>query len=189
VLNAHVHSRGIESELSALIGSGFTANFDVTYNLATLDDFPNAACFGAQTTAQGCVSGQQDLSGKPLFNAPRWNFVVGGTYDFPIPSTDLTLTLGASYRWQSTVVYNLLQDPDSVQDAYGVANLSLSLDGDWWRVTGFVNNLFDQRYALTIGRDTQWNISPAGTPPTDAIGWKPARDSFRYFGVRASVTY
>ena len=191
VLNsiAHVHSRGIESEVSALVGSGFTANFAVTYNLATLDDFPNAACFGGQSAAQGCVSGQQDLSGKPLFNAPRWNFVVGGTYDMPVPGTDLALTLGASYRWQSRVVYNLLQDPDSVQDAYGVADLSLSLDGDWWRVTGFVNNLFDQRYALTIGRDTQWNISPAGTLPTDAIGWKPARDSFRYFGVRASVTY
>ena len=191
VLNSigSVHSRGIESEVSALIGSRFTTNFAVTYNLATLDSFPNAACFGGQSLTQGCVSGQQDLSGKPLFNAPRWNFVLSGTYDIPIGGTDMTLSLGASYRWQSKVVYNLLQDPDSVQDAYGIANLSISLDGEWWRVTGFVNNLLDQRYALTIGRDTQWNIAPAGTPPTDAIGWKPARDSFRYFGVRASVTY
>ena len=191
VLNSigHVHSRGMESEVSALIDPHFTTNFAVTYNLATLDSFPNAACFGGQTAIQGCVSGQQDLSGKPLFNAPRWNFVLSGNYDIPISGTDLTLSLGASYHWQSKVIYSLLQDTDSVQDAYGTADLSLSLDGDWWRVTGFVNNLFDERYALTIGRDTQWNINPGGTPATDAFTWKPARDSFRYFGVRAAVTY
>jgi iron complex outermembrane receptor protein len=190
VLNSigQVHSRGIESEVSALIDPQFSTNFAVTYNLATLDSFPNAACFGGQTTTQGCVDGQQDLSGKPLFNAPRWNFVLSGNYDIPI-STDLTLSVGASYHWQSKVIYSLLQDPDSLQGAYGVADLSMSLDGDWWRVTGFVNNLFDERYALTIGRDAQWNINPGGTPATDALTWKPARDSFRYFGVRASVTY
>jgi iron complex outermembrane receptor protein len=87
------------------------------------------------------------------------------------------------------VVFNLLHDPDSVQEAYGIANLGVGVRTDTWRATLFVNNLFDKSYALTKGRDAQWNINRAANPPTDAITWKPARDSKRYFGLRISASY
>lgn len=190
VLNSigKVTSWGIETELAAVVGEHLTLNASGAYNRATLKDFPNANCYGFQTAAQGCVGGVQDLSGKPLPNAPRWNVSVGGQYEFPIDS-DLTGFVQASGRWQSKVVFNLLQDPDSVQQAYGTLNVAAGLKGDRWKASIFVNNLFDERFALTKGRDAHWNISQTASPPTDAITWKPARDSFRYGGVRLSVSY
>jgi iron complex outermembrane receptor protein len=191
VLNSigKVTSRGVETELAAVIGEHLTLNGSGAYNKATMQDFPNASCFGQQTVAEGCVGGLQDLSGKPLFNAPEWNFNVTGQYEVPVAGGDLMAFFQAGWRWQSKVIFNLLQDPDSVQPAYGIVNIAAGVRGPGWKASLFINNLFDESYALTKGRDAQWNISPAGNPPTNGITWKPARDSSRYGGVRVSVTY
>jgi iron complex outermembrane receptor protein len=190
VLNSigQVTSKGVESELAARIGPHLNVNASLAYNKATMDDFPNANCYTAQTAAQGCVSGVQDLSGKPLFNAPEWNVSGNATYERPL-SGGWTGFATLAARWQSAVIFNLLQDPDSVQKAYGIVNLSGGVRDARWKFTLFVNNLFDQRYALTRGRDTQWNINQSLSPPTDAITWKPARDSARYVGLRLSASY
>lgn len=178
-----VTSRGVETEFAALFG-----NFSVTaggaWNEAIMEDFPDAGCFPRQTAAQGCVGNVQDLSGKPLFNAPEWNFNVNAQYDFPVGER-LTGFLNGGYRWQSDVIFNLLQDPDSVQESYGIANLSGGLKGEHWKLTAFVNNLFDESYALTKGRDAHINV-PAGG---NAVNWKPARDFARYYGLRASFFF
>ena len=191
VLNSigKVTSRGVESEFVARVGEHLTLNGGGAYNKAIMQDFPNASCFALQTAAQGCVASVQDLSGKPLFNAPKWNVNVNGQYDVPLADGPYTAFVSAGYHWQSKVIFNLLQDPDSIQKAYGIFNLAAGVRTDRWRLTAFVNNLFDKSYALTRGREAQWNISQTTTPTTDAINWKPARDSDRYFGVRASVIY
>jgi iron complex outermembrane receptor protein len=179
-----VTSEGVETELSARFGD-FTLNGGGAYNRAIMEDFPNAGCYSRQTAAEGCVANKQDLSGKPLFNAPKWNFNLNGQYDFVLDGSALTPFVTAGYRWQSEVVFNLLQDPDSVQGDYGIANLGGGVRTDHWKLTAFVNNVFDKSYALTKGRDSYFNL-PAGG---NAIGWKPARDSERYFGIRASVNF
>jgi iron complex outermembrane receptor protein len=83
------------------------------------------------------------------------------------------------------VVFNLLQDPDSVQEAYGIANLGAGVRTERWKLSGFVNNVFDKTYALTMGRDAHINLPPGG----NAVNWKPGRDSARYYGVRASLSF
>jgi iron complex outermembrane receptor protein len=184
-----VTSRGVETELAAVVGEHLTLSGSGAYNKATMKDFPNASCFGQQTVAQGCVGGLQDLSGKPLFNAPRWNVNLSGQYEVPVSGGQLHAFVQAGARWQSKVVFNLLQDPDSIQASYGVVNVAAGVRGDNWKASLFINNLFDKSYALTKGRDAQWNISQTANPITNAITWKPARDSSRYGGVRLSVTY
>jgi iron complex outermembrane receptor protein len=178
-----VTSRGVEAEMAARFGP-LTLNGGLAWNKAIMEEFPNASCYQGQTVAEGCVAGAQNLSGKPLFNAPEWNVNLNAQYDVPITDT-LTGFVTGSYRWQSEVVYNLLQDPDSIQDAYGIFNLAVGVRNDQWKLTGFVNNLFDKSYALTKGRDAFIN-NPAGVFATN---WKPARDSQRYFGVRLAVSY
>lgn len=179
-----VTSRGVETEIAARFGY-LTLNGGGAYNRAIMEDFPNASCFPRQTVAEGCVANVQDLSGKPLFNAPKWNFNMNAQYDWPLSGSSLTPFVTAGYRWQSEVVFNLLQDPDSVQGDYGIANLGGGLRTDRWRLTAFVNNVFEKSYALTMGRESNVNLPVGG----NAIGWKPARDSERYFGVRASVNF
>lgn len=178
-----VTSQGIETELAAKFGR-FSLNGGAAYNRAVMEDFPNAGCFPRQTAAEGCVGNAQDLSGAPLFNVPKWNANATALYELPL-SSRYAATFSAGYRWQSAVIFNLLQDPDSVQQAYGVANFAVGLRNDDWKLTAFVNNAFDQSYALTRGRDSHFNL-PAGG---NAINWKPARDGARYVGLKASFTY
>ena len=179
-----VTSEGVETEIAARFGN-FTINGGGAYNRAIMEDFPNAGCFPRQTAAEGCVGGVQDLSGKPLFNVPKWNLNAHVQYDIPIGESAWNAFVTAGYRWQTEVVFNLLQDPDSVQGDYGIANLAAGLRSERWKLTGFVNNVFDQSYALTIGRSANINV-PAGG---NAINWKPGRDSARYYGLRASFNF
>ncbi len=190
VLNSigKVTSRGVETELAAVIGD-FTLSSGGAYDRAVMERFPNATCFTLQTVAQGCVGGQQDLSGKPLFNAPKWNFSANGQYDVPVTYHNWKPFVTGSIRWQSQVVFNLLQDPDSVQPAYSLFDLAVGAQDEHWKLTVFCNNVFDKSYALTRGRNGVFNISQTANPPTDAVNWTPARDSVRYFGIRVGASF
>lgn len=184
-----VTTRGVEAEVSASLGERFTLDASGSYNEATIDRFPNAPCFSNQTAALGCVSGKQDLSGKPLFNAPRWKFGVDGQFDQPLTGTSNAFA-AASWLWQSSVMHSLLRDPNSRQDSYGILSLALGIESRHFRLKAFCVNVLDQNYALTRGRDGNWNINPYGAragPLSDAVRWTPGRDSARYFGIELSV--
>jgi iron complex outermembrane receptor protein len=176
-----VTSKGVELELAARFGD-ITLSGAATYDRAVMDSFPQGTCFQGQTVAQGCVGNVQDLSGQSLPSAPAWSYSTNAQYDFPI-AADVTLFVTGAYHWQSPVYFDIKHDPASFQDAYGVADFAVGIDWAAWRLTAFVNNAFDKRYALVSGREAQFN-QPAGQ---FAANWKPARDFGRYFGVRASV--
>ena len=183
-----VTAQGVESEFSAKLTPRLGLNGALVYSRAIMDRFEDANCYIAQTAAEGCVNGRQSLSGKTLFNAPRWSLQAGAFYETPLGG-DWTLFGSAGVRWQSRVLYSLLQDPDSAEPAYGVADLSMGARNRRWRVTAFVNNVFDQAFAVTRGRDVQWNIDPSAPTPINAVHWKPARESGRHVGLRVSVDY
>lgn len=193
ILNSigQVTTRGVESELSGQVTRNLTFSASGAFDEATIDNFPNSACYASQTAALGCVGGQQNLSGKPLFNAPKWNFAFNSEYDRPL-ADDYVALFTVGWHWQSKVIYSLLQDPDSVQKAYGLINLGAGLKKDRWKIQLFANNILNQNYALTRGRDGNWNINPYGAsagPITDAIKWTPGRDSQRYFALQLSYNY
>jgi iron complex outermembrane receptor protein len=193
ILNSieQVTTRGVEAEISASLGDRLTLNASGSYNEATIDEFPNAPCFSNQTAALGCVSGKQDLSGASLFNAPQWKFGLDGQFEQPLTGTSKAFA-AASWMWQSSVMHSLLRDPNSRQESYGILSLAIGIESRRWRLKAFCVNALDQNYALTRGRDGNWNINPYGAssaPITDAIRWTPGRDSARYFGVELSVQH
>jgi iron complex outermembrane receptor protein len=193
ILNSipRVTTRGIEAELTANFDPHFMFNAFGAYTDTEIDDFPNASCFPNQTAALGCVGGQQDLSGKSLFDAPKWNFSLTGEYDLPL-SAEYRGAATASWHWQSKIFHSLLQDPDSLQNAYGTLELGLGIESDHWKMSAFCVNVFNKSYSLTQGRDPNWNINPYGASPgpiTNAIKWTPARDSARYFGLELSANF
>src|SRR5581483_3608735 len=163
-----------ETELALRPIQEVTLSASGSWDVAKMNDFPSATCFNGQTAALGCVNGQQSLSGKSLPNAPRWSGNLNGEYEHPLFG-ETSGFIALAYRWQSKVMFNLLQDPDSVQDAYGIFNLSTGLETDHWKITAFVNNLFDTHYALNKGRAASYNIAPYTAPYfRDAITWTPA---------------
>ena len=156
-----VTSRGVETEVAARFGD-LTFNGGGAYNSAIMDDFPNAGCFTRQTAAEGCVGNVQDLSGKPLFNAPKWNFNVNAQYDMPADRQRADAVrdrpaIAGNRKSSSTCCRIRIR----CRATYGIANLGGGVRGDRWKLTGFVNNVFDKSYALTIGRDAHINV-PAG---------------------------
>jgi len=183
-----VSSSGVESELAARPIPELTLSVNGAFDIAKMVDFPVAPCFGFQTIAQGCVSGAQNLSGKPLPNAPKWSGNLNAQYDHAV-GAGYSAFVGVAYRWRARVGYNLTQDPDSFQASYGIFNLSTGFAGEHWKATLFVNNLFDKHFAQNRGRGGAYNVSPAAPPYTDAINWTPARDSSRYEGLRLSFSY
>lgn len=183
-----MRAQGVESEFSARLSPRLTLAGAANYNQAIMRDFPNAACYFGQSAAQGCVGGRQDLSGKTLFNAPRWSLNLNAVYQRPLAG-DRRLELNAGYRWRSRITYSLLHEPAAADAAQGVLDVSAAIGGAGWRVTGFVNNVLDQRIALTRGRSTQWNLLGSDGQPAVATFWKPARDSGRHLGLRLAVDY
>lgn len=190
VLNSigSMRAEGIESEFSAQLSDRLTLGGAAAYSRAIMTDFDTAPCYFGQSAGQGCVGGKQDLSGKTLFNAPRWSLTLNTLYRKPLAG-DRLLEANLGYRWRSRVIYSLLQDPASVEPAYGVLDASVGVSGEGWRLTGFVSNVLDERFAVTRGRDVQWNLIGADGQPAIATHWKPARDSGRHVGLRLAVNY
>ncbi|MDO6414189.1 TonB-dependent receptor [Sphingomonas sp. BIUV-7] len=184
-----VTSKGVEMELAARFVPGLTLNLNGAYNIAKINDFPGAACFSRQTAAQGCVGGVQDLSGARLPNAPKWTAALSGEYERRL-TDGLTGFINASMRYQTGVNFSLLGDPDAEQKGYALANFGVGVSTDHFKVTVFVNNAFDQNYVLTKGREVVWNTNPTlAVNPTNAISFKPGRDSERYYGVRLGFNF
>ena len=187
-----VTTRGVEFELFTQPIPGLSFNVAGAYDQAIINSFPAAACFSNQTAALGCVNNQQNLSGAPLFNAPKFSISGNAEYDQEL-ADNFTAFYTVTFRWQSGVFYSLLNDPDSWQPGYGIVNLGAGLRKNAWKVSLFVNNLLDQNYATFLGRAGNWNINPygatKGAPISDAVNWTPGRDSRRYFGIQLNYNY
>lgn len=94
-----------------------------------------------------------DRSGNPLPQAPDLSINLATDYSWLLSTGKLTL--GASYRYQSTVYFNIYADPAVKQDGYGIVNMSLdfeSRNGRWY-ANIYGRNLTDELYAQTMLRN------------------------------------
>jgi iron complex outermembrane receptor protein len=187
-----LRSRGVEVEVQTKPTNALSLDFSATYLDAVVVKYPLANCYTGQTTAQGCfdIDGSgpntttaQDLAGKRLANAPKFMFNVSTVYDIFLETLPFDAFVTADYRYQSKINFDLAQNPLYVQKAYGVLNSSVGIkgQGDAYRITLFVNNLFDKHYASNMGGLT-------GGPST-AVAQVLSRNSRRYFGIRASYNF
>jgi len=189
----HLRTQGVEVDAAAKLTSHFQLNGSFAYTEATVAEFPNGPCYTGQTLAQGCYvdatnSRVQDLRGKPLNNVPKYKFNIGGEYDQPLGSLPFEAFASVAYQWQNAVNFSLSQDPRTVQGAYGIADFTIGINDNngHYKVTAFVDNAFDKRYANSIG-DTTSGFN--GVPGAVGSTWRPARDAFRYFGARFDVSF
>lgn len=193
----HLRTRGVELDFLARPTSRLRINGSGAFMDAKIVDFPFGPCYGGQTLAQGCFldprvttnpGNVQNLAGKRLNNAPKFKFNIGGEYDFPLGNGDFGGLITFNYRWQDKINFSLNQDPVTVQPAYGVFDASIGLtQGKNYKITFFANNLFDKHYTVGIGNTTSGFSAPGVT--AFGTNWQPARDSFRYVGVRLDAGF
>jgi iron complex outermembrane receptor protein len=135
----------------------------------------------------------QDLSGARMPNAPLIKLNIGGQYDLRWKDNPLDGFITANYRYQSKVLTNLNQDPSLEVPAFGIFNLGFGVVDKQrkYKLSMFVNNVFDRHYALTgFNGLANWSVTPPVPSATATTAtWTPARDAFRYFGIRLDAEF
>jgi iron complex outermembrane receptor protein len=160
-----------------------------TTALAVMDarfvNFNNAPAFPGQTAAQGATGLTQNLSGKPMPDAPKLKLTLGVDHNvgadvlLPWP-----LRLNATYAYRTSANFQADQNPYAQQGALGILNLSAtaSLPSGNDTVTLFVNNVTNKFYLVNAEDFFSGLYSASGG--ANAVVGQPARDAARYFGVR-----
>ena len=161
-----VRTRGIELELTAVPVDSLTLTAGISYTDAEIRSFPGGQCFPGQPVGPGpgqCTDTDgdgdgdvQDLAGGTLTNAPDWKVNLTGRYDIALPSLPFDAFVTGALRWQSQVQFSISQNPNTIQEAYAIADASVGVTGGDGRytLTFFVKNLFDQSYATLIFQDS-----------------------------------
>jgi iron complex outermembrane receptor protein len=157
-----VSTKGVELDLTARVSNAFTVSGSVANIVARIKNFncpPGAAA--------SC-----NVNGKPLPFSPDWKASLRAKYSQPLGGK-LGLEYAADYTWQSRVNFELTQQPDAFQAAYGIVNASVALTSDaGWRLALVGKNLADKSYSTLVQNN-----------PGPAITRYVPRDDGRYFGV------
>jgi iron complex outermembrane receptor protein len=144
-------TRGVEAEAIVRPATGFSLSAGVTYLDSKYGNYL-VACYPGQTAAQGCtLAGPSfNAAGSPLVGASKWTTSLAASFEQPV-SGDVKLFANADWRYRSRFYY-AINDPNAIQPGYSVVNAAIGLAdiGDHARVSVFVRNLFDKRYAATI---------------------------------------
>jgi iron complex outermembrane receptor protein len=187
-------TKGAEMDINWAATSLLRLNLSAAYVDAKFDDYPGAPCYPTQTAAQGCISTTdaagninlvQDASGKPMPNSPRFKAVSSFEQRIPLASLPFELSFGGSYAYRTSAQMLPDQNPQSIQRAFGLLDLSLGLNDlqDRWTVTAFLNNVTNKVYYADI--EDFFN----GPWASNAVIGQPARDARRYGGVRFSMRF
>ena len=180
---------GVELELTAKPTNALLLESSFAYVDAMIKEFPLANCYPGQTLDLGCrklgTLSIQDLGGTRLANAPKRKISAGATYNFALLDSGYSGIANLNYQYQSAVYFDLGHNPLTVQDGYGVVNGSIALSdpSHSWKVTLYVNNLFDKSYATYIGD----NYNFFGN--THVLTQVLPRNSQRYVGLRVKYTF
>ena len=195
-----LRTKGVEAELLAKPVPWLQIDGSAAYTDATVASFPGAACYPGQLADQalagrpagasavnfcGAIPGRtgnfQDRSGSQLPNSPKFKFNLGATVEQDVGG-DAKGSFGLSYQYQSRVNFDLLGDPLVGQGAYGIVNAFAAVEVGNFKVTGFVNNLFNKHFVSSMS-------DQFGTYGTHAIFQFQPRDSQRYFGLKVGVKF
>lgn len=151
---ASARTTGVEGSVDARITAEFSLRGSFGYNRAKFLSFPGAPCYTGQGPATGCVTGQQDLSGKQLYRAPKFGATVGASYDLEVQN-NLSIGVNADARYTSSYIAQENYNPLSKQDAYWLLNAGARVysTDTKWELALIGRNLTNTKYfGLSIDR-------------------------------------
>lgn len=150
--------KGVEFEADATPARGLELSGAVTYldarygffcnNDPLYPNLPTApSCVGVVRDGQPLPPGAMQLQDNRLTQAPEWQFNTSAQYSFPV-SSRLEVTARLDYKWQSRVYFDIYNNPQNSQPAYGLLNASLQLGtlDRRWSVMAWIRNATDKRY-------------------------------------------
>jgi iron complex outermembrane receptor protein len=144
VLNApKAEIKGVEMESQAILGGGFSMNGSVTYLDAVYKNFP----VNVGLDLNGNPLPPQQYAGKQLQDAPKWQFMIGGNYEFALFQGQARLHAQYSFTGQK-YMENQADTPGALLVANKLVDASLNWDPNdaKWGVSLWGRNLTDQHY-------------------------------------------
>lgn len=163
-----VSTKGVEVDFAAKLSKEFTVSGAAARIKARIDKFNCPV--GASASC--------NVDGKPLPFSPDSRINVRANYKTPIGS-GLTLDVGGDYNWQSKVLFDITQAPDTYQTAYGIFNATVAVSdaGKGWRVAILGKNLANKSYAAALATGGAFIVRAV------------PRDDRRYFGINARLDF
>lgn len=182
-----LRTNGVEVDSAAQVSDELRVAVSAAYIDAKITDFPLAQCYPLQTAAQGCSGSpaHQNLAGKRPAQSPKFKMSADVNYVHPFSGTPFAAVALGSFAYQSKVNYALSQDPQTIQKAYGILNLSAGVRNtdQHYEVIAFVNNVFNEHYYSNI-------FDQAGTYNSQlATQVILPRDFKRFAGIRATYSF
>ena len=147
---------GLEASGDAVFGA-LKITFNGSYLHSSLGTFfatdPRLAALipaGACNTLTGPANpgtACENLTGRPLSDAPTWTFNIGAQYDFALPG-DATLTPRIDYGYVSSEWATLFQNvsQNDLLGARNIVNVEMTYAKGSWRLTGYSTNVNDLHY-------------------------------------------
>ncbi len=150
----NVRSQGVEIEFIGKPASNLTLSGGVAWINAEVESFPDlVTCHVGQTAAQGCNNGAQTLEGKTMPNSPEYAANLSINYDFYQDDNKLAF-IRTDYSWQDDKNFDLLGDPNQVQEAYGLLNARLGVVfNNGLEVAAWGKNILNETYAYRVNEN------------------------------------
>ncbi len=131
---ASARTRGVEVSVDWQASRHARLFGSVAYNQGKYVNYTTAQCYVAQTSAEGClpvtVNGSpttaQNFDGRPLTDAPRWNFAGGASYDENL-SARWMLGFNADVNYTSSYDTDPNKDPGALQGGFARVNAGIRL--------------------------------------------------------------
>ena len=161
-----IRSRGIELDGTFKPDAHLTVSLDGAYDDAIYTAYPNAPCPVG-------VTGTCNLTGAPVYQAPRW--VGNATFDYRFARTGRAQPYAlAQYAYRSSVFGTVDDSRYGLIPAYGVTTFRVgaAIDDGRYDLSIWANNAFDVRYFQNLSTTSIVGTSPfafagqLGTPRT-----------------------
>jgi iron complex outermembrane receptor protein len=154
-----IRSEGVEAEVDWDVVEGLTLSANGSYNDAYYTSYPNAPAPAGEPAS--VVT--QNLTGKPVFQAPKWIFNATARYEWTLNST-INPYVQAQYTYRSSVFGDVQDSPGSLIPAYSLVNAVVGAKfggpgGGRYDASLWVENAFNTVYFNTLGVA---NITGAG---------------------------
>lgn len=154
-----VRLQGVELESYGYAAEGLRFRAGLAYSDAVTVDFPNAP-------NEDTRENNKNLSGKQLYNAPRWTSTAGLEYSY-LSARDLDLFAGYDYSYRSGYWGTVEHGRASYIEGYSLSNARLGLrSGDrLWDISVWCRNLYDRDYLATVY--PLYGVGDYGAVPAD----------------------
>jgi iron complex outermembrane receptor protein len=156
---AQAHTAGVELDIAARPASRLDISAGATLMQAKFDSYPNGPCDAPELELGACsATGIKNLTGGRLPFTPTFKGYIAADYAIPLRWERLSLVLGANYHYQTQVLFDVSQDPGTIQKGYGILDLSGSLVeiNKKYSIDFFVKNVLGQHFVDAI--------APIGSP-------------------------